>query len=105
MRSANNARRFRSAFNAEQTDLLERVFAQTPYPDVTTRENLSQVLDLNDSRIQVWFSNRRARTRKATVTSAQPDETPPPVIAPSPMTVYTGKHNLYSYLRTTHVII
>ena len=97
MRAGSNARRFRSTFNAEQTDLLERVFAQTPYPDVTTRENLSQVLNLSDSRIQVWFSNRRARTRKAT---AQPDETVQPVFVPSPATAYTGNHYL-SYSRDT----
>lgn len=52
---ANNARRYRSSFNAEQIEILEQTFAQSPYPDVTTRETLSQRLNIEESRIQVPY--------------------------------------------------
>jgi hypothetical protein len=65
--TAGTARRFRSSFTEEQIDILEQFFSHTPYPDVTTRENLSQRLNIELNRIQIWFSNRRARTRKSTM--------------------------------------
>ncbi|CAF0802879.1 unnamed protein product [Adineta ricciae] len=66
----NNTRRYRSSFNAEQLEILEKTFARTPYPDVSTRERLSQQLNIEENRIQIWFSNRRARTRKVAPTPA-----------------------------------
>ncbi|CAF3710746.1 unnamed protein product [Rotaria sp. Silwood1] len=62
-------RRYRSSFTNEQIEILEEFFSHTPYPDVTTRENLSKHLNIEENRIQVWFSNRRARTRKSTTTT------------------------------------
>jgi len=48
-----NARRYRSPFNVEQIEILEQAFYHTPYPDVTTREQLSQRLNIEENRIQV----------------------------------------------------
>ena len=57
-------RRARTTFTSSQLDLLEEYFQRTQYPDVYTREEIGLKTGMSESRIQVWFSNRRARLRK-----------------------------------------
>nr|XP_045245788.1 double homeobox protein 1-like [Macaca fascicularis] len=60
-RGPQEGRRKWTAVTRSQTALLLRAFQQDRFPGIATREELARETGLPESRIQIWFQNRRAR--------------------------------------------
>lgn len=56
--------RSRTYFTPEQVEQLEQAYETNPYPDQAEKEQIAMRTGLNENKVQVWFSNRRARQRK-----------------------------------------
>ncbi|GMT07187.1 hypothetical protein PENTCL1PPCAC_29361, partial [Pristionchus entomophagus] len=60
----------RSSFTPEQLEILEKAFVNEAYPSTEERIELVRKTQLPEARIQVWFSNRRAKWRRSNPDSA-----------------------------------
>ncbi|XP_033745557.1 homeobox protein prophet of Pit-1-like [Pecten maximus] len=54
----------RTNYSPSQVQALEKVFHENPYPDSERMEEMSRELGIAETKIKVWFQNKRARWRK-----------------------------------------
>ncbi|RKP23403.1 homeobox domain-containing protein, partial [Syncephalis pseudoplumigaleata] len=47
-----------------QYSILERQFRRNPRPDAATRDALAAKLSMRGRTVQIWFQNRRAKSKR-----------------------------------------
>uniref|UniRef100_A0A6I8SQC8 Mix paired homeobox n=1 Tax=Xenopus tropicalis TaxID=8364 RepID=A0A6I8SQC8_XENTR len=65
-------RRKRTFYSQNKLDVLEQFFQTNMYPDIHQRENLAKRIYIPESRVQVWFQNRRAKVRRQGAKATKP---------------------------------
>uniref|UniRef100_A0A2K5QNK3 Double homeobox A n=2 Tax=Cebus imitator TaxID=2715852 RepID=A0A2K5QNK3_CEBIM len=71
------ARRCRTIYSTSQLRTLIEAFMKNPYPGIDCREQLAKEIGVPESRVQIWFQNRRSRfhlQRKREVVSLEPED-------------------------------
>jgi len=78
------SRRERTTFTNKQLETLEELYKKTGYPDVFAREEVAQQCNLPESKVIIWFKNRRAKERKESAGKPPTDSNLPILTPPGP---------------------
>ncbi|KAI8341340.1 Homeodomain-like protein, partial [Chlamydoabsidia padenii] len=57
-------KRERERFSVEQVQQMEQVFERTPRPSSGEKEKMAKDFNTPKRRIQVWFQNRRSKSKR-----------------------------------------
>uniref|UniRef100_A0A7N8Y7R2 Posterior neuron-specific homeobox n=1 Tax=Mastacembelus armatus TaxID=205130 RepID=A0A7N8Y7R2_9TELE len=68
------SRRIRTAFTAEQLQILERSFHRCHYVSVLERHSIASALRLSETQVKIWFQNRRTKWKKERVEGREAEE-------------------------------
>lgn len=71
-------RRSRVSFTQDTNNLLMELFDKCQYPDFTERVAVAERIGVSESRIQVWYQNRRTRLRRKNHIINKPSNLPGP---------------------------
>ncbi|KAE8600359.1 hypothetical protein XENTR_v10013207 [Xenopus tropicalis] len=90
-------RRKRTVYSPSDLAQLEQYFRANMYPDIHQREELAGQMGLPESRIQVWFQNRRSKAKRQGSRSTKPAAmgdyyNSPPMYNPAPTANGTIPH-------------
>ena len=90
--SSRKGRRERTTFSPHQLDVLESLYRKTEYPDIFAREEVALKCNLPETKIVIWFKNRRAKERSS---NKGKSPTPRPLTQPTkPVRTETVNPNL-----------
>ena len=62
-KKSNSNKRDRTTFTPKQLEILEELYKKTNYPDIFAREEVALKCNLAESKVIIWFKNRRAKER------------------------------------------
>jgi len=95
--SSKKGRRERTTYSQKQLEILESLYKSVQYPDIFAREEIALKFNLPESKIIIWFKNRRAKDR--TNNKGKPGAAlSPPAPAPPPRRRGSGQGQPQPYL-------
>ncbi|KAI9347016.1 hypothetical protein BDR26DRAFT_855519 [Obelidium mucronatum] len=70
----NNNNNYNKRFRAtpQELDYLMTHFEQNPFPDASTRTEISETLHISEKQVLVWFQNRRATLKSNGIVAVKP---------------------------------
>ena len=81
--SSKKGRRERTTYSQKQLEILESLYKRVQYPDIFAREEIALKCNLPETKIIIWFKNRRAKDRSNS--KGKPGAAlSPPAPAPAP---------------------
>eukprot|EP00835_Amoeboradix_gromovi_P002553 NODE_147_length_17537_cov_0.265627.p11 type:complete len:178 gc:universal NODE_147_length_17537_cov_0.265627:3094-3627(+) len=79
----------RRRLNSDETKILQTIFEQNSKPDAMLRGALADRLGMTARNIQIWFQNRRAKTKKLKKDNVSDEESNSPTTAAEFASIFT----------------